>query len=352
MALIKCPECGNMISDRAATCPRCGCPTTGDNQHVYNHDMIPKETESSSVKKPLYAIIALLIVALALVGVWLLRSKASDDSNQVAVAADSIAQQNAPAATEAAPVNLDGTHHFKGKIGKYPIEMRLSIDGHSVTGLSHYDSQKRGVNMTIDGSCDDSGKLSLSEYDSDGMYTDNLVGVFRDGKFTGTFRNVHKNSRLDFALYSAASTPGIVEANEVAYNEPEELTEDENFYIQAQRMHERAMQQEKEEAAEARNTSSYSNSSSSSSFRFTTAHDVIGYLADKSFYNGGRRLRIRPEGVWFNNLCATGAPYVLRFESSRAIVRAVSTMGPTYSYTIDTDDNTVTDDTGDVFRLR
>lgn len=26
MALIKCPECGKDISDRAAACPNCGCP--------------------------------------------------------------------------------------------------------------------------------------------------------------------------------------------------------------------------------------------------------------------------------------------------------------------------------------
>lgn len=26
MALIKCPECGKEISDRAAACPNCGCP--------------------------------------------------------------------------------------------------------------------------------------------------------------------------------------------------------------------------------------------------------------------------------------------------------------------------------------
>ena len=99
---------------------------------------------------------------------------------------------------------------------------------------------------------------------------------------------------------------------------------------------------------------SYSNgeTSSSRSYRFSTAHDVIGYLADKSFYNGDICLRIRPEGVWFNNLCATGAPYVQRFESYKALVRAVSTMGPTYGYIIDPINNTVTDDIGNVFRLR
>jgi len=29
MALIKCPECKNEISDKAISCPRCGYPMTG-----------------------------------------------------------------------------------------------------------------------------------------------------------------------------------------------------------------------------------------------------------------------------------------------------------------------------------
>ena len=28
MALIKCPECGNQVSDKASACPKCGCPTS------------------------------------------------------------------------------------------------------------------------------------------------------------------------------------------------------------------------------------------------------------------------------------------------------------------------------------
>ncbi len=35
MALIKCPECGKEISDKAASCPNCGCPI--NNQKIeYN----------------------------------------------------------------------------------------------------------------------------------------------------------------------------------------------------------------------------------------------------------------------------------------------------------------------------
>lgn len=30
MALIKCPECGREISDKAVSCPGCGCPVEGD----------------------------------------------------------------------------------------------------------------------------------------------------------------------------------------------------------------------------------------------------------------------------------------------------------------------------------
>lgn len=29
MALIKCPECGKQVSDKASSCPNCGCPISG-----------------------------------------------------------------------------------------------------------------------------------------------------------------------------------------------------------------------------------------------------------------------------------------------------------------------------------
>lgn len=32
MALIKCPECGKEISDRASSCPNCGCPISQTTQ--------------------------------------------------------------------------------------------------------------------------------------------------------------------------------------------------------------------------------------------------------------------------------------------------------------------------------
>ena len=35
MALIKCPECGKEISDKAGACPHCGCPI-GNVQYLLN----------------------------------------------------------------------------------------------------------------------------------------------------------------------------------------------------------------------------------------------------------------------------------------------------------------------------
>ena len=101
-------------------------------------------------------------------------------------------------------------------------------------------------------------------------------------------------------------------------------------------------------------SSSYSNNSSSSSkgYRFSSPQDVIGWLADKSFYNGNRRLRIRPNGVWLNDYCATGAPNVERWESWKALIRAYTATGERLSFFVDPINGTVTDEASDDFRLR
>ena len=76
MALIKCNECGQMISDRATKCPKCGCPTTKEPE-----SNIPQETpqvqpvyyeddEGGSPRKWLYGIIALLVALIAGGGYW------------------------------------------------------------------------------------------------------------------------------------------------------------------------------------------------------------------------------------------------------------------------------------------
>lgn len=41
MALVKCPECGKEISDKAASCPNCGCPAS-----EFKKPSVPEDTRS------------------------------------------------------------------------------------------------------------------------------------------------------------------------------------------------------------------------------------------------------------------------------------------------------------------
>lgn len=76
MALIKCSECGHDISDKAVSCPKCGCPTNKEvmqlqtrvaenNTPVYNED-------KSSFNRQLF-ILASVVVAI-LILLWALQS--------------------------------------------------------------------------------------------------------------------------------------------------------------------------------------------------------------------------------------------------------------------------------------
>lgn len=74
MALIKCTECGQMISDKASKCPKCGCPIIKQNveQHNVNMNQQPMhqpvyydDGNRGNSNKWLYAVIALLVAALA-----------------------------------------------------------------------------------------------------------------------------------------------------------------------------------------------------------------------------------------------------------------------------------------------
>ena len=61
MALIKCPRCGNAVSDRAIECPKCGCPLQPS-----LHD---KETVASETKRKQNALwITVSVIILALLG--------------------------------------------------------------------------------------------------------------------------------------------------------------------------------------------------------------------------------------------------------------------------------------------
>ena len=75
MALIKCKECGAMISDKARACPKCGCPTKEELPQQKNDatDIAPvyyDEEEEESSHKWRYVIISILLAAISGGGFW------------------------------------------------------------------------------------------------------------------------------------------------------------------------------------------------------------------------------------------------------------------------------------------
>lgn len=66
MALIKCTECGHDVSDKAQTCPNCGCP-------------VKKRNVGFGWKKPIVAVVVLLVIAGGAYGVWTLLNGTTKD---------------------------------------------------------------------------------------------------------------------------------------------------------------------------------------------------------------------------------------------------------------------------------
>lgn len=60
MALIECPECGKEISDKARSCPGCGCPIGTADQGAVNK--ITTKKQNIDIKKYLPAIIGVIVV--------------------------------------------------------------------------------------------------------------------------------------------------------------------------------------------------------------------------------------------------------------------------------------------------
>ena len=48
MALIECPECGRMVSERAATCPECACTIAEPRapERIIERQVVTKETQA------------------------------------------------------------------------------------------------------------------------------------------------------------------------------------------------------------------------------------------------------------------------------------------------------------------
>jgi hypothetical protein len=91
----------------------------------------------------------------------------------------------APAPTTEQPLNLAGgatppplTKHFKGSIGStLDLQMKLVRDGDKLTGSYFY--QKVGTRITLRGTVDKDGNLTLEEFDPSGKQTGLFKGIWK-----------------------------------------------------------------------------------------------------------------------------------------------------------------------------
>ena len=194
MALIKCKGCGQMISDRATKCPKCGHPTFVEQNQQNNvgqpQPFYYEEDDKSGSKKPLYIIIGVLIAVLIGLGLWMCKSGAFDSKGGDQISTDSVDVAKAE--------NLDGTHLFRGEIGPYGAEMSITISGSEVSGLYHYDFQKAGVNMSLNGTLKEDGTLIMNEHTPNGKNTGSFDGTFDGKTYRGTFRNLTNGEQYSF----------------------------------------------------------------------------------------------------------------------------------------------------------
>lgn len=68
MSLIKCPECGAMISDHATECPKCGYPLKKSEEYVETIENPIAEDDDQKPKSKTWLVILLAIALLACVG--------------------------------------------------------------------------------------------------------------------------------------------------------------------------------------------------------------------------------------------------------------------------------------------
>lgn len=72
MALIKCPECGKNISDKATICPNCGCPMESESNNVIWHEdsvmeRVVLEAEKNNTFTYMGIVLAIIWIAIIII---------------------------------------------------------------------------------------------------------------------------------------------------------------------------------------------------------------------------------------------------------------------------------------------
>lgn len=231
MALIKCSECGQMISDKATECPNCGCPTKSESTLQLSkgrYEVTYDEDEPSSNKWP-YIVIAVLTATIIGLGLWAWQSvMIGGQKKQETEQVDSTTLAGSAATTE--EIGSDNLYRFQGKVGKYGAEMLMKVEGELGYGSLHYNSQEKDVNVTLKGDVHPDGSMSLCEYDESGILCGIYEGIFDGKQFEGIFRSEVNGNTMPFSFSIVSSLNSLSESDIVdVANIEENVIERENI---------------------------------------------------------------------------------------------------------------------------
>lgn len=170
MALIKCPECGSTISDKAEKCPKCGCPLGIRNAAAQGSQQAPPQAEQTvptekqamgvatvANRKHIGKIgVIFLVIALAAVLGLLALKNAAPTVKDIAITKWKLTDQSKYSNTYEATVTADTKKPFVALIGYYASENIELDDGTSMSPMPDF--------VYMDGG---EGKLEVIEYDDD-----------------------------------------------------------------------------------------------------------------------------------------------------------------------------------------
>lgn len=139
MALIKCQECGNMVSTRATACPKCGCPVAAETNYEPQSNYDYHEEEKGSKKSWLYAIIGLLTLIIIGMGFYLSSNHRNDKATKndmndtISEKVEQVQTVEQPVSTETADPTVDEPH-----VVEEDIDMEDYEEDHDVGTRSDY----------------------------------------------------------------------------------------------------------------------------------------------------------------------------------------------------------------------
>ncbi len=349
MALIKCNNCGHMISDKATRCPNCG--KCVDEEQFY--EVCEEKVSVCGFKKYLPYILGAVVV-LGIAGYYFsnrsLEHSSNGDNSINTVAVDSI------------PKDVDSS----GQSPKEVITKSLErLFDNVMKGDSHeYDKRYFSSDFNriykevdeIDKRLAQEGLIGFWDFGFWDMAQDEVkMNIALNDVYN--IKDNEAMAKVTFKITSGGDTETRNEEIKVILENGKWVLDDVHGYKKQMKefVQENKNYQPSEEVAfqdDGQEDISTQNPSSNSSYRFSTAYDVTGYLADKSFYSSNSRLRIRENGIWINDICVTGAPHVERFETWKALIRAFTPTGQILSFLIDPVHSLIIDEEGVEYHLK